>query len=213
MVSGRKGYSELEPSQLDDLPGKGLRAVRHEDSVAEAALLPPGHLTASANGVESLTVTVCVEPFLNGAHVTLTITQRSDAPDEIQWEIRTEPDSAPIEYCILTATMGNKARARHLWLRNERASSLELYPDYRGPDFTPHRIFPLDRLFQSPMGDILAAITTNEADPSAAPPPSGAPHWRYDGMPVTQVLAEACGHVAPGPARRGQWTLYLLDVA
>ena len=211
VVGGRKGFSELEHSEFDDLAGKRLWPLPSDSVAPDAAALPAGELTRLSSGVESLTVTVRVEPFLNGAHLTLTITQRSDTPDEIQLAIRAEPDSALMEYCILTATMGNKARTRRLWLKDERVSSLELYPDYRGPDFTSHRIFYLDRLFQSPTGDILAAITTNEANPSAAPPPPQALHWRYAGNPVTQYWRKPAGTWRPDlhVAVNGRYTYWM----
>jgi hypothetical protein len=49
-------------------------------------------------------------------------------PDSLVAQV--EPDSAAMDYCVLTATMGNMARTRLLWLRDEVASSLKLYPDY-----------------------------------------------------------------------------------
>ena len=103
------------------------------------------------------------------------------------------PDSAPIEYCILTATMGNKARTRLLWLKNEVVSSLELYPDYQGPDFTPHRLFALERLQRTAEGDLLAALTTDESNPTAVEPFPGRRHWRYAGVPVTQYWKKPAG--------------------
>jgi hypothetical protein len=193
VVAGVKCYSELEPSQLDNLTGKRLWAVRPKVVSPDSLHLPAGELTRLDSGVEILSLNVRVERFLNGAHVTLTIAQRSDAPDEIQLTIQAEPDSAPIDYCILTATMGNKARTRYLWLKQERVSSLDLYPDYRGPDFTPHRVFPLERLCLTPEGDILAAVTTDEADPTTAPAPPRAQHWYYAGIPVTQYWRKPAG--------------------
>ena len=41
-------------------------------------------------------------------------------------------------------------------------------------------------MLRTPAGDILAAITTDEANPSAVEPFPGRPHWRYAGCPVTQ---------------------------
>ncbi|HVM49972.1 MAG TPA: hypothetical protein VMU04_18225 [Candidatus Acidoferrum sp.] len=50
-----------------------------------------------------------VEKFENGAHLRLVVLQRSDRPHEMQLSVFREPDSSPLEYCILTATMGNMA--------------------------------------------------------------------------------------------------------
>ena len=88
-----------------------------------------------------------VEPFDNGARVRLVVSQRSDAPDEIQLAVHAEPGSAPLDYCILTATMGNLARTRLLWLKDEVVSSLRLYPDaQRG------RLCPAPHLSARPPG-------------------------------------------------------------
>jgi hypothetical protein len=194
VVNGRRGFSELERSQLDSVPGKRLSAGDDPHAPADSATNQyAGRLDRLAAGVESLIVRVGVERFLNGAHVTLSIAQRSDAPDEIELAIHAEPDSAPMDYCILTATMGNKARARWLWLKDGTASSLKLYPDYRAPDFAPHRIFALDRLHRTATGDLLAAITTDEADPAAVEPFPGRTHWRYAGAPVTQYWRKPAG--------------------
>jgi hypothetical protein len=193
VVSGQKGYSELESSQLDSQVGKRLWVAGSSDSEAESARARAGQLTRMADGVEILAVSVRVEPFLNGAHVALTIEQRSDVPDEIQLTIQAEPDSAPLEYCILTATMGNKARTRHLWLRDQCVSSLSLYPDYREAQFTPHETFPLERFHRTPTGDLLVALTTDEANPSVVPPPARTAHWFYGGAPVTQYWRKPPG--------------------
>ncbi len=210
IVSGHRGFSELEWSRLDNVRGKRLWAQDPGAPIGPTTTLPAGCLTRLDAGAECLTVHVAVEPFENGAHVRLTLSQRSDAPDELELTVHQEPDSAPIEYCILTATMGNKARTRQLWLRNEVADSLDLWPDYKEAGFTPHRLFPLDQLHRAAAGDILAAITTNEADPAAVDPFPAAPHWRYGGFPVTQYWKKPQGtwredlHVA-GNGRYTYW--------
>lgn len=212
VVRGQKGYSELEPSKLDGVRGKRLWASsRGDGDVPQAATLPPGLLTRLASGAESLTVRVGVERFENGAHVALAVTQHSAAPDEIELSVHALPDSAPLEYCILTATMGNKARARRLWLADAVAGSLELYPEYRAADFAPHRFFALQRLLHTSSGEVLAAITTDERDPAKVDPYPGRRGWRYDGFPVTQYWKKPAGtwrddlHVAVN----GRYTYWL----
>ena len=106
VVRGRRGFSELEPSSLDGVRGKRLWAEAAGEPGREPGEVPPGALTLLDSGAESLAVRVGVEKFENGAHVGLTIAQRSDAPDEVELVIHAEADSAPMEHCILTATMG-----------------------------------------------------------------------------------------------------------
>ena len=208
VVKGRKGFSELERSQLDDRPGKRFW-VDAPDGDGTHTL--GGRLTQLAGGVEQLTLGVKVEPFENGARVSLTVVQRSDMPDEIQLTIHLETESAPIETCILTATMGNKARARRLWLRDRVASSLDLYPDYRDSGFTPHQVFGLDRLHRTPSGDVLVAMTTDEADPSSVEPFPWRVHWYYGGRPVTQYWRKPAGSWRPDlhAAVNGRYTYWM----
>lgn len=193
IVSGRRGFSELERSGLDGVPGLRLEAVDPAASSSSATNLVPGRLTRLDSGVEVLTVQVRVERFENGARVALELSQRSDAPDELQLVVEAGPDSAPIEYCILSATMGNKARTRWLWLKDGPVSSLEMYGDYREAGFTPHRIFHRDRLWQTPAGEVWVAVTTDETDPASVDPAPAAAHWRYRGSPVTQYWRRPAG--------------------
>ena len=125
IVNGRRGFSELEMSALDRTPGKGLWAVGEANSnpLTNQPALVPGRLSRPSPGVEQLEVAVQVGPFDNGAKVRLVVSQRSDAPDEIQLSLHAEPGSASLEYCVLTATMGNLARTRLLWLKDEVVSS------------------------------------------------------------------------------------------
>ena len=104
VVQGQRGFSELEWSARDQAQGKYFQAGAPK-------------LTMPAPGVEELAVPVEVEAFGNGAHIRLAIAQRSDAPDELRFTVHTVRGSAPVETCILTATMGNMVRTRELWLR------------------------------------------------------------------------------------------------
>lgn len=211
VVRGRKAYSELEPSQLDGVQGKRMWAIDTDVPADTREGLLPGRLRRLEAGAESLSIRVGVERFENGAHVGLTLFQRGDRPDELELTIHAEPDSAPIEYCILTATMGNKARVRQLWLKDEVATSLTLYSDYQDADFAPHRFFTLDRLHRTPDGDVLAAVTTDEPNPAAVDSHPAAAHWRYSGFPVTQYWRKPAGawrddlHVAVN----GRYTYWL----
>jgi hypothetical protein len=92
-----------------------------------------------------------------------------------------------MEYCVLTATMGNYVRLRRLHLRDGVVEAKSLWPDYTGNDFTPEAFFPLERLPRTPEGDLLICATSDEADPGSVPADPRAPWWRYRGsFPVTQ---------------------------
>jgi len=98
-----------------------------------------------------------------------------------------------MEYCVLTATMGNLARARLLWLKDETVSSLKLYPDYKGDGFASSIFYPLNRLTVTKEGEMLVAITTDERRPADAHPFPGSNGWYYGGVPVTQFWKKAKG--------------------
>jgi len=183
-VKGRKGLSELEKSSIDGRQGKMFWAG--EMGTGTNVDLVAGEISSPAPGVEQLSVTIAVERFTNGAHVRLKLAQRSDAPDELRVTVEAQPDSKPIESCVITATMGNKARARIIQLRDGPISCLELYPDYRGRDFAPHRFFHLSQLSRTASGDVLVPMMTDEEYPSVVQP-FGRPHfWDYRGAKVTQ---------------------------
>ena len=198
VVKGNRGLSELEPSQRDEVPGKRIWADAGKFLNPAGTNLVPGAITSLFNGVEQLEVTLRVEKFLNGAHVRLAIRQRSDRPDEIALSVYAETNSAALDYCILTATMGNKARTRQLWLRDEVVSSLKLYPNHRDTKFAPHTIFPLPRLHRSRDGDVLVAVTTDEERPEEFYPFPGSKLWHYGGSKVTQYWRKPAGSFRDG---------------
>lgn len=192
VVNGKKGFSELEQSQIDQRQGKVFWAVAPGETPNEGA--PHiGNLTQVEQGLEELRVPLRIEPFENGARVRLEIVQRSDAPDEVTLTVFAEPESAPMEFCILTATMGNMARTRLLWLKDEVINSLELYPDYKETGFARHSSYSHDRLFQTPKGDVLVAMTSDEGNPAEVFPFPNSPLWHYGGVPVTQFWKKKVG--------------------
>lgn len=184
-VGKSRGLSELEKSSVDGKQGKMFWADAPNSPDQAKATYHPGTITQHPDGVEELTVPLRIEKFSNGAHVRLVASQRSDAPDELKLTVHAEAGSATIDSCILTATMGNKARTRLLWLNDGPASSLTIFGDYRDPHFTRHVFFPLNRFPRNPAGDAIVAITTDEANPTD-PNTQISRGWRYRGEKVTQ---------------------------
>ena len=191
IVGRNRGFSELELSQLARIPGKRIWAEAGGTGLTNG--LAPGELRKRPDSQEELQVDLRVEKFENGAHVRLVLTQRSDRPDEIQLSVLREPDSAPLGYCILTATMGNLARTRQLWLRNEVVSSLKIYADYKDKGFAPHKEYPLSRLHRTAEGRVLVAVANDEEDPALAYPFPNSRLWHYAGRKVTQYWAKEAG--------------------
>ncbi|MES2658071.1 MAG: hypothetical protein V4689_05605 [Verrucomicrobiota bacterium] len=184
VVGEARGYSELEKSHVDGRQGKFLWTGNTRPESLESATRDAGTIKTLKPGVEELTVTLHVEKFENGAHVRILLSQRSDAPDELRLTVQAEPGSAPIKNCILTATMGNKARTRLLWLKDEPLSSAKIFGYYTGSDFAPTVSFPLARLPRTASGDALVAITNDEENPAEPLDPNN--FWKYRGSKVTQ---------------------------
>jgi hypothetical protein len=197
IVHGKRGLSELEKSSVDGKPGKCFWVGKPEMPPADAVPLDPGSIQSLAEGVEELQLTVHLERFENGAHVQLRLSQRTDAPGELRLTVDAEPDSASMEACILTATMGNKARARLLFLKEGPVSSLQLYPDYRDKDFAPHKVFGIETLARMANGDVVVAIANDENRPAMIEPFGRPGFWDYRGTKVTQYWRKPAREVQP----------------
>jgi hypothetical protein len=190
VVGGQRGYSELEGSKMDGAQGKRIWAEPPNGLILTNH---PGGLTNEPPIKKEIEVRLKVEKFDNGAHVGMVIRQRADKPDEVELSVFTEPDSKPMDYCILTATMGNFARARQLWLNDGVVSSLQLFPDYKKAGFAAMRHYPSSRLRRTADGRLMAAITNDEEDPASVHPFPGKEWWYYGGFKVTQYWAKPGG--------------------
>lgn len=184
-----RGFSELEPSALDDAPGKRLWSTDYPDDAAprrdtDAAR---GRLE-TVDGVEHLSVVIGVEPFDNGADVWLRLDFREDRPHEFGLSTHRRAGSARLDYCVLTATMGNFARLRRLQLADETITPDDLWPHFEGDRFTEHGRFPLARMRRTPDGAAEVSATPDEAEPhSAVYAPGTAEHWKYFGRRAVQT--------------------------
>lgn len=194
IVAGRRGFSELEKSDRDGKPGKHIAPLSDQ---------PSGALSRR-DGDETLSVSLCVERFENGAEPRVTLVFTRSRPDEVELRVDAAPGSAPMEYCVVTATMGNYERLRLLWLKEGPVHVRQVWPDYRGDAFAEDRHFPLERLPQVKDGSILVAATTDEADPAGEPADPRAPGWRWRGTtgPLTQYWRKPPGTFRPDLAAR-----------
>lgn len=190
IVAGQetRGLSELERSELDNAHGKRFwSADSPDDNSPQQSNEPARGVIETVNGVEHLTVYVLIERFKSGAHVYLQLRFRADRPHEVGIATFAHADSATLDYCIATATMGNFARLRLLHLAKQVVTPAELWPDYNGDHFTPHASFPLGQLRRTDAGDAIVDATTDESDPTAAKyHPATNRHWRYAGKRAVQ---------------------------
>lgn len=184
-----RGLSELEHSDLDDTRGKRFWSA---DSPDDAAPKPPERPArgevVEGDGVEMLRVFILVEPFNNGADVYLRLTFREDRPHEVGIATFAHEDSAPLDYCMVTATMGNYARLRQLHLAERTVLATDLWPEYRDEHFAPHARFDLEELVRTAEGHAVVSATPDEPRPQEAEyAPGTRGHWRYSGDIATQT--------------------------
>jgi hypothetical protein len=195
IVGKSRGLSELEPSKLDRTPGKAMWTGNDlEDDPKPRPPWPPapGKIIESG-GTEMLTFFLFVEPFNNGARPVVQVTLRQDRPHEVGLKVFAARGSARMKACVLTATMGNYARLRNLWLNGDIAKSSLVWkePRLNSWGFTSHKEWGMDRLRGDGEGVIVAA-TPDEADPAGATYAKNvAPHWHYEGRPGTQYWRAA----------------------
>lgn len=190
IVGEDRGYSELEMSVLDQAHGKRMW---FSDEVSEAptpayswrgARGKIGKIKVGGKEIETLTIVINVEKFDNGAHPIVQTTFRADRPNEVALKTFAAKDSAPMESCVLTATMGNYARTRLLWLRDEILDSRKVWPGYDGHDFAWTGDIPAERLRREKDGTLTAAITPSEKDPASVE--FEPKWWAFSGKVATQ---------------------------
>jgi hypothetical protein len=192
VVNGVRGQSELEVGLQSKQAGLTLWTADSRESVEYATTIARGRLE-QVDGVEVLTFFLGTEPFRNGARPVLQIVFRSDRPYEVGFRIHSAPASARMDSCVLSATMGNYARLRRLWLRGEVADSRIVWPMFE-PDplgFAPWRSWNRERLLKVD-GQLVVAATSDETDPATATYDQDVPaHWRYTGRPATHYWRTA----------------------
>ncbi len=193
-----RGLSELEPSGLDGVRGKRFWS----GNTSEAPSFPDRYYPASGvvageGDGQTLTVYIFCEKFDNGADIYVRLRFTADNPFRFEIAAFTNEGSAPLAECILTATMGNKARLRTLYLADgQTKTSLGLWPEYRGSDFTPHDFTPASAMIADAHGGAWFVAAPDEEDPSVAVYVSDThDHWKYKGAKATQYWY--CGDVGP----------------
>ncbi len=183
-----RGFSELERSRLDDVPGLRMwTADDATDATPRDPRDPARGRVEVVDGVERLVVDVLVEPFANGADVWVGVEFRADRPHEVSVAAYRRDGSAELETCVLTATMGNWARLRMLGLAGRDVSAGELWPEYRDIHFAEHAVFGVDELRHEGDAVVVSAVPDEEAPHTAEHAPGTAEHWRYVGRRAVQT--------------------------
>lgn len=183
-----RGFSELEPSSLDGVQGKRFwSADAPSDATPRASLEPARGVVEQIDGADTLTVFILAERFESGAEVYVRLRFRADRPHEVAVAGYRRESSAPLDYCVLTATMGNFARLRNLQLADRIVTPAELWPGFGGAAFTEHGRFPLAEFSRNAAGDAIVSATPDELEPQNAVYADGtAEHWKYSGQRAVQ---------------------------
>jgi len=191
VARGSRGLSELEPSALDRAVGKAMWTgdALEDDPKPRPPWQPARGVIGSAGGKKTLSFYLYVEPFHNGARPVVEVQLRADRPHEIAFRVYSARRGVPMRACILTATMGNYARLRRLWLKDRIVDARVLYGSARfdfANGFAQHRQWGAGELLVVD-GEAVVAARPDEPNPARATYASDVePHWHYVGQTATQ---------------------------
>ncbi len=183
-----RGLSELEKSQIDGRQGKIFWSS--DDDILDDAdkAVPARGVISTVDGEQQLTVYIFTEKFLNGTEPYLRLKFQESRPYEFEISTFTRENGNPEpDYCIVTATMGNKARLRNLYLKDGTLHSGSIWPNYRLDGFAEHYHIPAERMISGSDGAVWFIAAPDEEDPASTPLAKGtSPGWKYYGATATQ---------------------------
>jgi len=188
VVDGTMEFSEISNSAVDDQWGKLMWAgATAKPRKFSPFAITTGNITRpdpNRPELEELSLFVFIEKFRNGAHPYLKVTIRNDRPHEIGLQVFHHDDSAAMERCALTATMGNYSRLRWLYLKDRVVDARELYRDFDGLHFVEKPGFARDQMLKDKSGDFIALCTSDESLSDLADWPEEPEYlkrsaWRY----------------------------------
>jgi hypothetical protein len=187
LVDGDMEFSEVRPSVVDGNLGKLFWAASDTSGGFSPYANTQGIIThpdASHPEVEELSLYVLMEKFADGANPYLKLTIRSDKPGELGLQLFNHKNSAVMERCALTATMGNYSRLRLLYLKGKVIDSRQLFGGYDDIDFDEKEPYPVAEMLRDKSGDPVVIAESNESFNKLASWPQSPPylakwHWRY----------------------------------
>ncbi len=212
-VVGRvRGLSELEKSSIDlGVKGKAMWSVdvHEENPRSRDPWRPARGVVRTEDGHKVLAVFIVVEPFDNGARPAVEVRLRSDRPHEVCLRVFAAAGGKPMRSCILTATMGNYARLRRLYLKDRVEESRRVYDPFKPviAGFAAHRQWGISEMLVRDRQALVAA-TPDEPDPASADYDADvAPNWHYRGVRATQYWRAPArpGLVVRVNGRRTYW--------
>lgn len=186
--SEHRSFSELEQSELDHVQGKRFWSAndtlnnqpKQENDCATG-------IVEMVNGVETLTLYVFSEPFESGAKVYVRIRFYENKSYEIELTSYAMEDSVPLDNFVLTATMGNFARLRNLYVKDNIKSALNIWLDHQGTNFTEHDYTQSSQMLTDKSGSVYFVAAPNEDNPiDATYAKDTEDHWKYKGTKAIQ---------------------------
>ncbi len=183
-----RGYSELEWSKLDNKRGKRIWSANNDKAFEPTdELVGASGVISNETGVETLSVYFFFEPFDNGAKVYVKATFYANNPYEVEVTTFKRDDSIALDYCIVTATMGNYARLRKLYLKDGIKKSLDIWPDYKDVHFTDRERISSAQFLNGKNRHKYFIAAPDEKNLMDADYAKGTTsNWFYYGLPVTQ---------------------------
>ncbi|MEL6556705.1 MAG: hypothetical protein AAFQ94_00885 [Bacteroidota bacterium] len=206
----QRGFSELEKSEIDGKKGKILVSSHTADRMDfDEELSFTTDVIENHGNTEILTFFIHCEPFTNGASVYLQVRFYSDKPYEVELASFVQNDSEALDHLVLTATMGNYARLRNLYLSDTTLSSLAIWPEYKDSHFTDHYVVSNDRMIETSDGQIYFVASTDEQNPGNTTYSNGTnSHWRYYGEKATQYWRVKGGNESFQGLVNGRYTYW-----
>ncbi|HEY4287248.1 MAG TPA: hypothetical protein VGN00_09120 [Puia sp.] len=166
VVGGKIEYSEITESRVDNKLGKifwpsndTIDGGFHPRKLCRGTISHPDPKNIQ---IEELSIYVFTEQFLNGAHPYFRLFIRSNKPSELGIQVFNQKGSALMDRCAFTATMGNYARLRHLYLKDEVVDAKKLFGDFNGINFIEKQSYPAELLLKSKADGSLVAFAESD---------------------------------------------------
>lgn len=181
-----RGFSEMEMSSIDGKQGKILWSSDDDVLTEEDKGGIARGVVAGRRGHRTLTVYVFCEPFASGPDVYVRLRFHEDRPYEFEISTFARESSVPLDYFIVTSTMGNKERLRNLYLRDSLVNSKELWPGFSSSDFASHKYFPAEGMLRTRDGKERWVIAAPDEEDPSSEPCEGFSGWAWKGMKASQ---------------------------
>ena len=183
-----RGLSELEMSALDKVRGKRFWSSDSPSCTdPQPATSPAKGVIEEIEGVETLTLYIFSETFENGSQPYIRLRFYQNSPYEIELTTYACNGSSAMGHLILTATMGNFARLRRLYLAECEKNSLDLWPEYNETHFTLHDETAVTHMISDKKGGVYFIAAPDEEDPVNVHYASDTgENWKYYGKKATQ---------------------------